>query len=683
MCKLLRRYRRLTTSICLIFALPLLIWLATATWRVVNFHPEPHGGIATLLDTRGRLITTLGARRQPFLPYQDIPQIIRTAIVDIEDVRFWQHPGVDPKSMLRALWTDIRGGAIIQGASTITQQIAKLQFLTLERTFTRKIQEMGYALLLEARFSKEQLLAIYLNTIYFGEGAYGVEEAALTYFNKSITELTLAEVALLVGLPKAPSTLSPFRNPTKALARREVVLNRMAELGHITPAQAREAADAPLQLARRRGGIAPYFADHIRSWLEDKFGDNLVRTGGLRIYTTLDIDTQTAAVDALNDVQGSIVALDPRTGAIRAMVGGRDYIESQFNRATQALRQPGSAFKPIIYACALENGWQMNQLLNDNPHNFSGYQPKNFKDEYWNEVTMKQALVRSLNNASVWLLHQVGVNKAIEMSTRLGISTLVLPDDRNLALALGGLTKGVTPLDLAAAYMAFANQGVRYEPYAVEMVVDNRGNTLFRQRPRGHRVLSEETAYFVTNMLQAVIERGTGTAANIGRPAAGKTGTTNDSRNAWFIGYTPQLLASVYVGNDDNSPLPGGGSSLAAPIWGKFALQALRDTPAEGFRIPVNVVTNIPIDIFTGLLANDFCQLQERDAFATGQAPRQAAPCYFGAAQPQPYQLASQGAQPSATATATAVLLPEEAPDPSTLPTIPFLSEGSTPSEYE
>ncbi len=667
------KYRRAVMVLVIAVVVPCAFWFGAAAWQVWRFQPAPVENAAMLFDAKGRLVTTLGARRQPFLEYAGIPPVVRTAVVDIEDVRFWQHPGVDLRGIIRSLWVDLRTGSRVQGASTLTQQIAKLQFLTPRKTILRKVQEAGYALLLEARFTKEQILAIYLNTIYFGEGAYGLEDAALTYFGKSAAELELAEAALLVGLPKAPSALSPYSNPSGALDRRQLVLDRMAELGHITAAEARQAAAAPLQLVRRRGGLAPYFADYVSSQLTERFGEALVRNGGLRVYTTLDLDAQAAARDALGNLQGGIVAIDPRNGAIRAMVGGRDYIESQFNRATQAFRQPGSAFKPFIYAAALESGWQMNTVLNDYPQNFHGYQPQNFKGEYWENVTMKQALAQSLNNASVWLLDQIGVNKALEMATRLGIKSLVLPDDRNLALALGGLTKGVSPLELAGGYLAFANKGVRYEPYSIDLVADRYGRTLLQHRARGQRVLSEEIAFLMTDMLQAVVDKGTGTAANIGRPVAGKTGTTNDARNAWFIGYTPQLLATVYVGNDRNTPLSGGGGSLAAPIWGKFAAQALADTPVESFRVPASLVANVPVDVFTGLRANDFCQLKEFDAFYPGQEPVQAAPCFFGAAQPRPYQLAREsnlpGEDTGSSPSTGAPSLPEAAP--ASLPAVP------------
>jgi len=649
-CLMLRPRRRIwkyILALVLVGMIPSGIWLGLAAWRVWHFAPEAPPDAARLFDTRGRLITTVGLRRQPFISLEELPAYLKTAVIDIEDSRFWTHRGIDLRGIARALWVDIKGRGVIQGASTITQQLAKLHFLTPEQTITRKIQDALYAILLELRFSKEELLEIYLNTIYFGEGAYGIEEAALTYFGKQAHLLTLPEAALLAGLPKAPSVLNPYNNPEKALERRQVVLQRMVTLGHLSEEEAEEAAAAPLELARRRGGPAPYFADYVLSEITNRFGPGLVRSGGLRIYTTLDLDMQAAAQEALGNTQGAVVALDPRSGAIKAMVGGRDYMESQFNRATQALRQPGSAFKPFIYAAAIELGWPMNALLLDHPQNYSGYKPQNFNGEYWGQVTMKQALTRSLNNASVWLLSQIGVQKAIDMATRLGIKNLQLPDDRNLALALGGLTKGVTPLELAAAYAPFANRGVRYEPYAIEEVVDRWGRTLFRHRPAPRKVLSDETAYLMTNMLQAVVENGTGTAAAIGRPVAGKTGTTNDARNAWFIGYTPQLVAVVYVGHDDNKPLTGGGGSLAAPIWGRFARVALQDVPAEGFHVPQNIQTNIPVDTFTGLLANEFCAVRELDAFIIGSAPTQAAPCFFGAAQPQPYRLSQEAGLPS------------------------------------
>jgi penicillin-binding protein 1A len=669
-------------------------WIAVAAVRVMQLDPEAEWEAATLFDRNGEPIAVLGTKKQAFTPLADISVEMQQAIVAIEDSRFFLHPGFDLKGVARALWVDLKSRRRAQGASTITQQLVRVLYLSPEKTIQRKLSEILLAVLLEMRFSKARILEIYLNTIYYGEGAYGIADAALTYFGKQPSELTLAEAALLAGLPKAPSTLSPYRNPDGALARRDLVLERMAELGYITSQQAAVAKEEPLKLAGLRGGLAPYFVDYVASQLIDTYGATAVHRGGLRVHTTLDLRMQKAARDALGQTQGAIVAIDVRDGAIRSMVGGRDYVESQFNRATQAVRQPGSAFKPFVYAVALEKGLPMNYILIDHPGDFNGYRPENFKGEYWGTVTLKFALTRSLNTASVRLLRQVGVDAAIEMAQRLGISTLLLPDDRNLALVLGGLTKGVTPLEMTAAYAVFANGGFYNKPYAIEKVYDRRGRLIFRHRAQPRRVLSEEVAYMMTNMLQAVVEYGTGTAANIGRPQAGKTGTTNNTLSAWFVGYTPQLAATVYVGHDTRQPLNMGGGSLAAPIWGKFALNALSDEPVLGFPVPTGIQTNVPIDPFTGKIAGAKCALQERAAFLPGTAPTQFAPCYWNAdAQPRPYRVGTDDPPQALThwpgglfgddpmSFPASLLYPLDVIEAPASPPLPFESRSSPPPE--
>jgi penicillin-binding protein 1A len=458
------RWLRVLKVLLLLLLIPLLAWVAAAAIRVIRLDPEADGEAATLFDRNGEQIATLGTRKQAFISLAEITPEMQQAIIAIEDSRFFLHPGIDIRGIARALWVDLKRGRRAQGASTITQQLARVLYLSPEKTVQRKAAEMLLALLLEMRYSKSRILEIYLNTIYFGEGAYGIADAALTYFGKPVSELTLSEAALLAGLPKAPSTLSPYSNPDKALARRDLVLERMIDLAYITAEQAEAAKNEPLSLAGLRGGLAPYFVDYVSAQLIESYGATAVHRGGLRVHTTLDLKMQRAAREALGKSQGAIVAIDPTDGAIRSMVGGRDYVESQFNRATQAVRQPGSAFKPFVYAAALEQGLPMNYLLVDHPGDFNGYRPENFKGEYWGSVTLKFALTRSLNTASVRLLKQIGVDAGIEMAKRLGIGTLLLPDDRNLALALGGLTKGVIPLDMAAAYAVFANGGFYNEP---------------------------------------------------------------------------------------------------------------------------------------------------------------------------------------------------------------------------
>ncbi len=628
--RFLLRHIRWIALLLLAASIPVAATALRAVQLIKAFEAEPTPTPSTLYDAAGEVLTSLGQGGR-FVPFGEIPKVVRDAVVAIEDARFWSHPGVDAVGIARAVVVNLRRGTRAQGGSTITQQLARNLFLSPEKSYVRKFQEAIIALLLEARFSKSEILALYLNRVYFGDGAYGIDEAARTYFGKAAQELTLPEGALLAGLLRAPSRYSPYANPELALERRSIVLSRMEELGLVTAEEAQAAKDAPLELAGRRGGEAPYFVDYVENWLVERFGADRVFHDGLHVVTTLDRKVQEAAEAALGGHQGAVVALDPQTGHVVAMVGGRDYVESQFNRATQSRRQPGSAFKPFVYAAALEQGWQMNDLVEDVPRTWGDYSPQNFRGEYWGRVTMKHALVESLNNGSVWLLERVGVDRAIALARRLGITTLT-PDDRHLALALGGLTQGVIPLEMAAAYVPFANGGLWHEPVPVKEVRDRHGALLYQHRPAPRRVLSEEVAFFITDMLRDAVERGTGTAAAIGRPQAGKTGTTDDQRSAWFVGYTPDLVAAVYIGNDDGTPLQGGGGTLAAPVWSRMMSAALAGRPAVDFPVPPWVVTGVPVDIFTGLLAGEGCPYRESDSFVAWRAPRRYAPCAWDTA---------------------------------------------------
>jgi len=640
-----RRVLRITIWAFLIAMIPVAVTVVRGTLLIAAYESESLRRAATLYDDRGAVIATLGRRQGAYVTFGDLPEAFVNAVIAAEDRRFWTHRGVDFLGIARAAFANIRSGTREQGASTLTQQLAKNLFLSAEKTFVRKGQEAIFAILLETRYTKREIFEMYVNEVYFGEGAYGVDEAARTYFDKSAVELTLPEAAMLTALLRAPSVYSPFKNPELARERRSIVLGLMHAQGYIDAAQLAQAESAPIELAARRGGKAPYFVDYVQQWLINRFGAHTVFNSGLKVWTSLDTQAQGAAEEALGAQQGAIVALDPGSGAIKAMVGGRDYAESQFNRATQSTRQPGSAFKPFVYAAALERGWKMNDLVEDIRRDFGDYTPRNFKNEYWGPVTMKHALVESLNNGTVWLLSQIGVRSAFDMASRLGITTLT-SSDLNLALALGGITHGTTPLEMAKAYIPFANGGIAYEPFAVREVRDADGALLYRHRPEAKRVLSREVAFFITDMLQAAVLYGTGTAANIGRPQAGKTGTTDRNVSAWFVGYTPTLTAAVYIGNDDGTPLAGGGGTLAAPTWGRFMTGALHGQPIVDFAVPPNVRRGYPIDIFTGLGANENCPYREYDSFVWGQEPRQSSPCTWGIAQnPGPF-IGDEGSGP-------------------------------------
>lgn len=623
-----QRYRTLLLLLIIIPVLVLLGWYIRGWFLLREFETTSPMEAATILAENGEILATLGEGPSQYIPLESIPLEMQNAIIAIEDRWFYEHPGFNPVAILRAFYVNLRAGRKVLGGSTITQQLAKNLFLTFKKTWVRKLEELVLALILEQRYTKDQILELYLNKVYFGEGSYGIEAAARTYFGKSVSQLSLPESALLAAIPRSPSAYDPYVHPDLALERRALVLERMASLEMISESQRQTAGKTPLKLTRRQRGPAPYFIDFVRKQLEKEYGHNLVYKGGLRVHTTLNANYQRVAQDifAQQDFQGALVAIDPETGFIRALVGGRNYIESQFNRATQAYRQPGSAFKPFVYAAALEKGWQQNTLVEDIPRAYSDYQPGNWNAQYWGPVVMKQAVALSLNNAAVWTLHKVGVDPVMRLAKDMGITSLT-SEDRNLSLALGGMTKGVTPLELTGAFVPFANGGIRYEIRAIQRVVDGKGLVLADHQPKGVRVLKETTAYLVTDMLKSVLEYGTAKHLAIHRPAAGKTGTTDEKVSLWFAGYTPSLVVAVYIGDDRQASLPGYGGTLAGPIWAEFINTALADEPPWDFPIPSQIVTGVPIHIFSGLLAGPGCEWAINSAFIQGTEPTEYAPC--------------------------------------------------------
>ncbi|HEY7678460.1 MAG TPA: PBP1A family penicillin-binding protein [Candidatus Methylomirabilis sp.] len=590
------------------------------------------GEPAVLYADGGEPFAVLGDFRV-FVPLARIPKTLRDAVVAVEDARFFQHGAVDLQGMARAALRNLTAGRITEGGSTITQQLAKTLFLTNERTLSRKMKEVQLARELERRYSKEKILEMYLNAVYFGDGAYGVEAAARTFFSKGVADLTLAEAALLAGLPKAPSRSSPIAYPQRAKARRDHVLARMAEAKMLSPARARAAQREPVRtkpfLAAR--GIAPHFADHVQKQLEAELGPAAVARGGLRVSTTLNLRLQRAATEALRNgvraaqasgasgaakargkggkaapgiegaggdgLEGALVALDPRSGEIQAMVGGLNYGRSQFNRAVQSRRQPGSAFKPFVYAAALEAGLPLTTRLDDVPVTYPAgwgrrhgtWSPENYDRRFRGRVTMREALEESINVPTVRLLDTVGVDTVLDVASRMGIAG---PLRRDLTLALG--TSEVTLLELASAYAVIANRGLRVPPTAVRQVAGAGGEVRPGRRPETERVLSEEVAFLLTSLLQGVIERGTGRRAQaLGRPAAGKTGTSQDATDLWFVGFTPSLVGGVWVGYDAPRSLGSHetGGRAAVPIWTDFMARALRGTEPIPFQQPDGIYT--------------------------------------------------------------------------------------------
>ena len=564
-----------------------------------------------VFDSQGKLITTLHSdqNRLP-IDINKVPKNLQNAFIAAEDNRFYDHIGVDPIGILRAVVTNLTNRGIAQGGSTITQQLAKNAFLSQDQTLKRKIQEAILALELERKYSKKEILEMYMNQIYFGRGAYGIQTAAHTYFGKDVGDLTLAECAMIAGLPKSPNYYSSSVN--EATARKNVVVVQMEKYGYITPSQAEEAKKASLDIKQKSTSNTTdetaYFIDYVTQEIAQKYGDDALYKDGLKIYTTLDTDKQHAAVQAMRHLpethtddqgltqpQGAIISIDPKTGHILAMVGGRG--QDSFNRASMAVRQPGSAFKPFVYMTAMEHDMTPDTIMEDKKVEYGGWSPHNADNSYQGRMPLWKALALSVNTVAVQLADKVGPSNVIASAKKLGITTLVedgSPNDDNLAsAALGGLTKGVTPLEMAAAYGAFANKGVYIKPTAIVKILDRNGNVLEDNSSdvQKTQVMSEKTAYEMTSMLEGVITRGTGTAASIGRPAAGKTGTTDDNHDAWFIGYTPDIVTAVWVGDDTGSQSLGEiyGGTVPAQIWHDYMASAVSGTSADDFDVPAGM----------------------------------------------------------------------------------------------
>ena len=564
-----------------------------------------------VFDSQGKLITTLHSdqNRLP-IDINKVPKNLQNAFIAAEDNRFYDHIGVDPIGILRAVVTNLTNRGIAQGGSTITQQLAKNAFLSQDQTLKRKIQEAILALELERKYSKKEILEMYMNQIYFGRGAYGIQTAAHTYFGKDVGDLTLAECAMIAGLPKSPNYYSSSVN--EATARKNVVVGQMEKYGYITPSQAEEAKKSSLDIKQKSTSNTTdetaYFIDYVTQEIAQKYGDDALYKDGLKIYTTLDTDKQHAAVQAMRHLpethtddqgltqpQGAIISIDPKTGHILAMVGGRG--QDSFNRASMAVRQPGSAFKPFVYMTAMEHDMTPDTIMEDKKVEYGGWSPHNADNSYQGRMPLWKALALSVNTVAVQLADKVGPSNVIANAKKLGITTLVedgSPNDNNLAsAALGGLTKGVTPLEMAAAYGAFANKGVYIKPTAIVKILDRNGNVLEDNSSdvQKTQVMSEKTAYEMTSMLEGVITRGTGTAASIGRPAAGKTGTTDDNHDAWFIGYTPDIVTAVWVGDDTGSQSLGEiyGGTVPAQIWHDYMASAVSGTSADDFDVPAGM----------------------------------------------------------------------------------------------
>lgn len=712
--------------------------------------------VSQVYSQDNRIIGEFYLERRVVVPINKMPKHLINAFLAAEDTKFFEHEGISYTSIFRALYKDLMAGRIVQGGSTITQQVAKSFFLTSERKLSRKIREAIMAFRIEKNLDKEEILNLYLNQIYFGNGAYGVQTAAETYFGKDVNELDIAESALLAGLPKAPSKYSPYSNLELSKKRQEFIIGRMLEEKFITPDAAQRAVKETLRLKPKKADslwVGPYFTENVRRYIEDKYGDDILYKGGLKIYTTLDVEMQKAANAAVRDglreydkrrgyrgplaslksradiesflseedkkipkhleedtpyqgvitsinfkdmalnvdigsrhgvisssdlawaklyntsnepdggkyaelknlfhagdvievmvkdhsysgpgplplrleqpplAQAAIFAMEPETGYVRAMVGGSDFSKTQFNRATQSLRQPGSSFKSIIYTAAIDKNYTPATIVMDSPLVFNEvlnegtWRPKNYDEQFLGPTTVRMALARSRNVVTVKILKDIGVDYAISYAKALGITSSLT---RDLSLGLG--SSAVSLMELTTAYSTFDNMGNRPQPLYITKIVDKEGNVLEQNSPSITPVLNPATAYVMTSLLQSVIEKGTGTRAKaLGRPAAGKTGTTNDMNDAWFIGYVPGLAAGAWVGYDEQKQLGRGetGAMAALPVWLKFMKGATAGTQVRNFQVPEGVEF-AKIDPDTGFLAGPTTEEPLFEVFKAGTAP--------------------------------------------------------------
>ncbi len=646
--------------------------------------------VTKIYDRHNQIISELYTERRTILPLNEIPVNIQNAFLATEDQNFFAHWGIDVKGISRAAIANLRHGRVVEGGSTITQQLSKVLFFSQKKTLTRKIRELLLALQLERQYSKEEIFQMYLNQIYFGHGAYGVEAAARTFFGKHAKELTLAECALLGGLPKSPRTYSPFVNPKNAQRRRAWVLSRMRRSGYVTNREETEANLVPLRTEKvpLAPPVGAYFVEYLRQILDPKYGDNALYRGGFSIFTTLDLKMQQAAEDVMGrhlaefdiekqkeldeavkaakksrkplvetsttvaKVQGALVALDTRSGEIRALVGGRDFKESQFNRVVQAQRQPGSAFKPFVWSVAMDQEMTQATVVDDDLVGFfndgsdwklldsatdaysvalatapfppdQAWVPQNWDHKYFGPVTLRTGLSLSRNLVSIRLTNHFGPKAVVDYARRCGIKSKL-----SAVLSIGLGTEQVNLLELTGAFSTFANGGIRPEPYGVRRIEDKNGKVLEENSPRSTVELSAQTAYLMVDLMRSVVTSGTGRRAlELARPAGGKTGTNQDLRDLWFVGFTPDISCGVWMGYDDFVSM--GKHFTAAtkvlPWWTEFMKKAHAGLPVRNFDVPPDIVF-AKIDAVTGMLALPTCPKVALAAFKKGTDPKEPCP---------------------------------------------------------
>ena len=612
-------FKKMLLFLCILVGIAVAGSAAGFIVSVSSHLPDVAGNItpnasSRIYDAKGKLITTVHAEENRIpVPITEVPQNLQNAFVAAEDVRFYEHHGIDPRGILRAAFSNlISRNATGQGGSTITQQLARNAFLTQEQTIKRKLLEVVLAFEIENKYTKKQILEMYMNQIYFGQGCYGIQTASKVYFGKDVKDLTLPQCAMLAGLPNSPNYYSPFRSLEAAKYRQGIVLDQMAKYGYISEADAAAAKAADVHLAKPQttnstGTTASYFINYVIQVISDKYDSDAIYKEGLQVYTTLDLDMQKEAEQALKkelpagnkdakgltQPQGAMLSIEVGTGHIKAMVGGRG--EDHFNRAVQMVRQPGSSFKPFVYLTAFENKYSPYDTISNEKKTYGGgWTPKNYGGTSGGQVTIEEALVNSMNIPTIDLANKVGMSKILKTAEDCGISTLVKDgksNDDNLAASIGGLTNGVSVYDMAKAYSVFANEGKLIEPTAIIKVVDRNGNVLedHSGKPESKQLVDENAVYRLTSVVEEVISRGTGGNASIGRPAAGKTGTTDDEHDAWFVGYTPELVTAVWIGDDTSSNAGYTGGTIPAAIWRDFMSQALGAYKTKQFAVPESV----------------------------------------------------------------------------------------------
>jgi len=624
-----------------------------------------------VFDANGRLIHMYAFENRKMIDLSEVPPYFIKMLISIEDSNFYTHWGLDVKGIARAIYVNLRTGRAIQGASTITQQLARNMFLSTERAWSRKIKEALLAMMIEKHFTKQEILESYINKVLFGNGYYGIETASMNYFLKKSSELTIPESALLVGLLRGSGLYNPIRNPERAKARRDLVLNVAYENNIINKAQYELAlADEMVvnKISIKSNRESDYFIEYIRPYLERTYGTNQLFTGGLKIYTTIDYDMQLYADSVMNKVltdfensrrykikygdipasavniktsyvQGGVFAIDPHTGFVKIMIGGRNFQQSKFNRIMQAKRQPGSSFKPFLFAAALENGFTTSTVITDEPLAFYQrgelfWEPQNYTKEYLGPIRLREALQKSINVVAAKIIYDIGPQKVVNITDKLNFSTKISP---YLSISVGACE--VIPYELVTAYSIFPTRGELIEPVYIRMVTDNRGKILEQATVRKKRVLDPKIAYLVTDMMKSVINAGTGVSARYAgfrMPAGGKTGTTDDYRDAWFVGYTKNLVCGTWMGFDDNTTLGRGmtGAVATLPIWTeimKYYQERTRERGMninEDFEMPQGIV-RVPVSRRTGLLPSDEYEPTIMESFVEYTEPRMRSGLFF------------------------------------------------------